>query len=256
MDTVDCLVSILLERAVCHHSILGSVICVVDRDDHWVVVLNRLAKFKSRKVVGIEEDLSFLNLLVGASAYLQVCNVILTVRRVEHLRRVVRVLFLCDAHVDTDVSVAQGIVLECNIQLVVCINLSLNRLFVQSNLDVEVLQVFVSCCCFSCICSPVLLVDGLAPRAVHLVVLLGALSLLSTIIHVRSLIHLLLLHLHHLHLLHIRHLRVTLNHGRLLGLVLLRLGFLALLGRLLLLLLVILATVLVVICLLRRTRWS
>ena len=58
VNTVDGLVSIFLERAVSHHGILGSVISVVDRDNHWIVILNRLGKLKSRQVVSIEEDLT------------------------------------------------------------------------------------------------------------------------------------------------------------------------------------------------------
>ena len=46
-------------------------------------------------------------------------DVVLSVRRVEHLWGVVRVLLFSDAHVDSDVSVAQRIVFECDVKFMV-----------------------------------------------------------------------------------------------------------------------------------------
>ena len=50
-----------------------------------MVVLNALGELESGQVVRIERDLAFLNLLGDASIYRQVLNIVLTVRRVEHL---------------------------------------------------------------------------------------------------------------------------------------------------------------------------
>ena len=46
-------------------------------------------------------------------------DVVLSVRRVEHLWGIVRVLLFSDAHVDSDVSVAQRIVFECDVKFMV-----------------------------------------------------------------------------------------------------------------------------------------
>ena len=46
-------------------------------------------------------------------------DVVLSVRRIEHLWGVVRVLLFSDAHVDSDVSVAQRIVFECDVKFMV-----------------------------------------------------------------------------------------------------------------------------------------
>lgn len=45
-------------------------------------------------------------------------DVILAIRRVEHLRRIIRVLLLRDAHVDADVRVAERIILESDLEFV------------------------------------------------------------------------------------------------------------------------------------------
>jgi len=64
VHSVDVLLAVLRERAVGHHGILSTCILVVDRDDHWVVVLDTLAKFEGGQVVRIELDLAQLDLLV------------------------------------------------------------------------------------------------------------------------------------------------------------------------------------------------
>ena len=77
-----------------------------------MVVLNALCELESCQVVRIERDLAFLNLLADAGVYRQVLNVVLTVRRVEHLWCIIRILLLSDTHVDTDVGVAESVILE------------------------------------------------------------------------------------------------------------------------------------------------
>ena len=77
-----------------------------------MVVLNALGELESGQVVRIERDLAFLNLLGDASIYRQVLNIVLTVRRVEHLWCIIWILLLRDAHVDTDVGVAESVILE------------------------------------------------------------------------------------------------------------------------------------------------
>ena len=77
-----------------------------------MVVLNALCELESCQVVRIERDLAFLNLLADAGVYRQVLNVVLTVWRVEHLWCIIRILLLSDTHVDTDVGVAESVILE------------------------------------------------------------------------------------------------------------------------------------------------
>ena len=48
----------------------------------------------------------------------QVLDVILTIRRVEHLRCVVRILLLRHAHVDSNVSIAKSVILESDLELI------------------------------------------------------------------------------------------------------------------------------------------
>lgn len=114
VDSVDVFVSIFGEGAVGHHGVLLASVNVIDRDDHWIVVLNCASQLKGGHVVGVKCDLSLRNFLVKASCHLHVCDVIAAVRSVEHFRGVVWVLFLGDAHVDTDVGVTQGVVFECD----------------------------------------------------------------------------------------------------------------------------------------------
>ena len=77
-----------------------------------MVVLNALGELESGQVVRIERDLAFLNLLGDASIYRQVLNIVLTVRRVEHLWCIIWILLFRDTHVDTDVGVAESVILE------------------------------------------------------------------------------------------------------------------------------------------------
>ena len=123
---------------------------------------------------------------------------------------------------------------------------SLDGLLVKGDLDVEILQVVVRC---GGLRSARLLMHGLAPRAIHLVVLLGVLGL-GTSGTPGSHCHLLLLH--HLHALHLHGLLlcILLLHPCLLLSVLLCLHLLPLLSRHLLLLLILLTTVLIVVLLL------
>lgn len=124
----------------------------------------------------------------------------------------------------------------------------LDGLLVQGDLDVEILQVVVG---RRGLRPARFLVHGLAPRAIHLVVLLGVLDLAAG----TSGTHRHLLLLHHLHALHLHGLLlcILLSHPRLLLPVLLRLHLLPLLSRHLLLLLILLATVLIVVLLLLLT---
>jgi hypothetical protein len=127
VHSVDVLLAVLRERAVGHHGILSTCILVVDRDDHWVVVLDTLAKFEGGQVVRIELDLAQLDLLVDPRVHWQVLDVILAIRRVEHLRRIIRVLLLRDAHVDADVRVAERIILESDLEFVAFWNFLLTK---------------------------------------------------------------------------------------------------------------------------------
>ena len=69
MDPIDILLTISSERAVRHHSILGTIVLVIDRDNHGVVVLDRLVQLKCSQIVDIKLDLTFFNRLVGSSAH-------------------------------------------------------------------------------------------------------------------------------------------------------------------------------------------
>ena len=77
-----------------------------------MVVLNAFGELESCQVVRIERDLAFLNLLGDAGMYRQILNIVLTVRRVEHLWCIIWILLLRHAHVDTDVGVAESVILE------------------------------------------------------------------------------------------------------------------------------------------------
>ena len=77
-----------------------------------MVVLNAFGELESCQVIRIERDLAFLNLLSDAGMYRQILNIVLTVRRVEHLWCIIRILLLRHAHVDTDVGVAESVILE------------------------------------------------------------------------------------------------------------------------------------------------
>ena len=50
-----------------------------------MVVLNALGELESCQVIRIERDLAFFNLLSDAGMYRQILNIVLTIRRVEHL---------------------------------------------------------------------------------------------------------------------------------------------------------------------------
>ena len=69
MDTVDLLVTALGKVAVSHHRVLGTVVLIVDRDNHGVVVLDALGELESDQVVDIKLDLSWLNLLFEAGIH-------------------------------------------------------------------------------------------------------------------------------------------------------------------------------------------
>ena len=61
-------------------------------------------------------------------------DVVLSVRCVEHLWSVVRVLLFSDAHVDSDVSVAQRIVFECDVKFMVLAHSLQKQKLVKSDL--------------------------------------------------------------------------------------------------------------------------
>ena len=69
MDTVDLLVTALGEIAVGHHGVLGTVVLIVDRDNHGVVILDALGELECDQVVDIKLDLSWLNLLFEAGIH-------------------------------------------------------------------------------------------------------------------------------------------------------------------------------------------
>ena len=106
MHTVDCTIAILIETAVCHHGLLRSLILIVDRDNQWIVVFDRFGQLKGCHVVEVKDDLAILNLLINSSTDSQVLNIVISVRRVEHLWSIVRIFLLCDASVHADVGIA------------------------------------------------------------------------------------------------------------------------------------------------------
>jgi len=106
VNTVDRTIAILIEAAVCHHGLLRSLILVVDRDNQWIVVFDRFCQLKGCHVVEVKDDLAILNLLINSSTDSQVLNIVISVRRVEHLWSIVRIFLLCDASVHADVGIA------------------------------------------------------------------------------------------------------------------------------------------------------
>ena len=129
MDTIDLFIAALGEIAVGHHSVLGTVVLIVDRDNHGVVVLDALGELESDQIVDIKLDLSWLNLLFEAGIHCQVLDIILPVGCVEHLRGIVRVFLFSDTHVDANMSVAESIVFESDIEFLILCHLCLNRIF-------------------------------------------------------------------------------------------------------------------------------
>lgn len=119
LDTIDVLVTIPRKRAISHHGVLGTLIRVVDRDDHRVVVLDRLTELKRCQIVDIELDCSLCDFLVSSSTHTKIVDVVFTVGSVEHLWGIVRVFLLRHAHVNADVRIAKRIILERDAQLVV-----------------------------------------------------------------------------------------------------------------------------------------
>lgn len=117
VDSVDVFISVLGEGAVGHHGVLLALVDVVDRDDHWVIVLDGAGQFESGQVVDVEHDLSLRDFLVQPHWHLQVGDVVAAIRGVKHFRGVVGILFLCHAHVYAHVGVTQGVVLEHDRQL-------------------------------------------------------------------------------------------------------------------------------------------
>ena len=119
VDTVDILISVLLERAIGHHGVLSLTVGVVHRNDHGVVILDGLRELKCGKVVDVELDLTRLNLLVTTGMHSHVEDVVVAVGRIEHFRSIVWVLFLGHAHIDTDVGIAQCIIFERDVQFLI-----------------------------------------------------------------------------------------------------------------------------------------
>ena len=117
VHAVDVLLTVLRERAVGHHGVLGALVLIIHRDDHRVIVLNAFRQLERRQVVRIEYDLVLGNILVDAGVHRQVVNVVLAVRRVEHLRRIVWVFLFSHTHVDTDVRVAESVIIESDFEL-------------------------------------------------------------------------------------------------------------------------------------------
>lgn len=117
MDAIDQTSSILLEGTIGHHSLLATTILIVDRDDQWIIVLNRLCKFKCSHVIHIKENLTLRDFLIDTWFYSDILNIILSVGRIEHLWCIVSILFLCHACVNTNVCVAKSVILESDFEL-------------------------------------------------------------------------------------------------------------------------------------------
>ena len=121
VDSVDILIATFCESAVGHHSVLSTIVLVVHRDDHWVVVLDCLSELECGEIIQIKLDSIFGNLLIKTCLHCQVVDIVLSVWRVEHFWRVVWVLLFSDAHVHADVSIAKSIKLERDHEfMVVC----------------------------------------------------------------------------------------------------------------------------------------
>jgi len=106
VHTVDRTIAILIEGAVCHHGLLRTLILIVDRDNQWIVVFDRFGQLEGCHVVQVKDDLAILDLLIHSSTDSQVLNIVISVRRVEHLWSIVCVFLLCDASIHTDVGIA------------------------------------------------------------------------------------------------------------------------------------------------------
>ena len=118
MDSVDVLVAILGKGAVSHHGVLSAIILIVNRNDHRMVVLNALAELECCQVVRIKLNLTVLDFLINAAMHRQVLDVVFAIRCVEHLGRIVRILLFRDAHIDSDMSIAESVILEFDLEFV------------------------------------------------------------------------------------------------------------------------------------------
>ena len=82
-----------------------------------MVVLNALSELEGCQVIRIEQNRALIDMLVNACVNGQVMDVIFAIGRVEHLRCVVRILFLRHAHIDSNVSIAKSVKLESDLKL-------------------------------------------------------------------------------------------------------------------------------------------
>ena len=122
-DAIDYIITIFLELAVSHHCVLNPIsLLIVDRNDHGVVILDGLAKFKRAQLCHVEGELALGNLLIHALVDHKVSRMHIFIGRVEHLWSVIRILLFGAARVDPDVSVAKCIIFECHFKLVALSN--------------------------------------------------------------------------------------------------------------------------------------
>ena len=103
MSTVDGTVPIFRESGITHHCILLLSIGVVHRYNQWVVVFYRLCELESCKIIEIKVTFVERNILVHSLVHADLLDIIISVRRVEHFRGVVRVLLFCYTRVYSDV---------------------------------------------------------------------------------------------------------------------------------------------------------
>ena len=139
MDSIDCTWTIFGKIAVSHHGLLCASVLIIDWNDHRIVVLDWFGEFKRNHVVQVKQNLSILDLLIDAFAYRHVLNVILSVGSVEHFGCIICILFLGNAGVDANVSIALSIKFKLYLKLCLFGDPGPDRFFIESDFDVEIL---------------------------------------------------------------------------------------------------------------------
>lgn len=102
-------ISVLVKDHIREHGILLTLVRVIDGDDHGVVLFDTLGQLEGRHLVQVERDHTRHDLLLLPRTHHHLLDVVLSVRRVEHLGRIVRILLLCDTDIDSDVGIAQRV---------------------------------------------------------------------------------------------------------------------------------------------------
>lgn len=108
-----------------------------------MVVAHLLRQLEGAEIVQVEVDLTELNFLIHGFPHANLLDIVLLIRRVEHLWYVVWILLLGDTSIDSNVRVRGAIDDEGELQLMILGDVGLYRVLVHRHLKVEVLELTV-----------------------------------------------------------------------------------------------------------------